>query len=140
MRHEQALAFALAGERQGLASAESPLAGASATWVNELGSTAAFTFGPNGTLTGTYTSKVSSGGGSISGPISGWYAGNTIAWSVAWPTNPPAITSWTGEAVSTGSGYAIETLWYMVTQTANPGDPSQFWTAVHAGADTFTPQ
>ncbi|MEH3160331.1 MAG: avidin/streptavidin family protein [Sphingomonas taxi] len=140
MKHEQALALALAGGEQGFAPASSPLIDASATWVNELGSTAQFNFGAGGVLTGTYTSNVSTGGGSISGPITGWYSQNAIAWSVAWPTNPPAITSWTGEAVRAASGYVIETLWYMVTQTANPGDPTQFWTAVNAGADTFTPQ
>jgi len=140
MLHEQALAIALATEEAGDAAIDSPLAGASIVYVNELGSTAAFTFGASGVLTGTYTSTVSSGGGTISGAITGWYRGYAIAWSVAWPTNPPAITSWTGEAINSSGSGSIETLWYMVTQTPNPGDPTQFWTAVNAGADTFTAQ
>ncbi|GAA0662688.1 hypothetical protein FHT00_001363 [Sphingomonas insulae] len=93
MQHEKALALTLAGGHEDADPAASPLLDSGNTWVNELGSTATFTFGANGMLSGTYTSKVSGGGGTISGAITGYYKGYTIAWSVLWPTNPPAITS-----------------------------------------------
>lgn len=143
MLHEQALALAIgANENTALSVATDDvfLVDTTGTFVNQLGSTATLNFGANGQLTGTYTSNVSSGGGTISGPITGWYDGWTIAWSVNWPTKTPAITSWTGQYIQNGSAFTIQTLWYMVTQTANPGDPTQFWTAVNAGTDTFTPQ
>lgn len=140
MRHEQALDLAMAPVGGRAEAAGPSLADVAVTWVNELGSTAAFTFGAGGAVTGTYTSPVSSGGGTVSGPIAGWCDGYVIAWTVLWPTNPPATTAWVGEAVRGPAGTVIETLWHLVTQTPTPGDPTQFWTAIHAGADTFTPQ
>jgi hypothetical protein len=137
MLHEQALTTATANSTTGADWTASALTGTSVTYVNELGSTMKLQFGNNGVVTGTYTSKVSSGGGTISGPVAGWYQGLMIGWSVMWPTNPPALTVWVGEFIV--PSYKIETLWYMGTQTATPGAPDQFWTAINAGADTFTP-
>ena len=137
MLHENALAIANATDRSELPIDAVLAAGATVTYVNELGSTAAFTVGVGGTLSGTYTSAVSGGGTAVSGPITGFVDGYAIAWSVSWP-NAPAITSWTGAFIQSGTGFQIETLWYMATQSSSSATP--FWTAVNAGADTFSLQ
>lgn len=139
MRHEHALAHLETAVPAGDKASAATLDGTNLTFVNELGSTAAFAFN-GGAISGTYTSKVSSGGGTISGPITGWYNGYVIAWSVVWPTATPAATSWTGALTQSGGDLGIETLWYLSTQTSHPGDPTQFWNAINAGADTFTQQ
>ena len=137
MLHENALALANATDRSELPIDAVHATGSTTTYVNELGSTAVFTVGSGGLLSGTYTSAVSGGGGPVSGPITGFIDGYAIAWSVSWP-NTPAITSWTGAFISSGTGYEIEALWYMATQASSSSTP--FWNAVHAGADTFTYQ
>jgi hypothetical protein len=135
MKHENALGLMLAHATHGHAASASPRAGTSFVYKNELGSTASFSLDGNNSLSGTYTSVVSGGGQPVSGPITGWVNGYAITWSVLWPTNPPTLTSWIGEFLTNGT---IETLWYLVGQTATPGDPTQFWTAINAGTDTFT--
>lgn len=139
MLHEHALApIALAAAEP--LTTTGALLGSSTIFVNALGSTASFTFASDGSITGTFTSQVSSGGGTVTGPITGWYNGYTIAWSVTWPTTTPAITSWTGAVIQSGGTLQLDTLWYLSTQTPNPGDPAQFWNAMNAGADLFTQQ
>ena len=116
------------------------LAGSSVTYTNELGSTATFTFNTNYTVTGTYTSAVSGGGASVSGPITGRFNGYVISFSVLWPSTPPSITSWVGAYIRNAQGnYDIDTMWLLVSQTQNPGDPSTFWSQVNTGSDLFTP-
>ena len=141
MRQEHALLRAeTAGASVKPATSFKPALGSTVTYVNELGSTAAFTFGNNGSVSGTYTSTVSGGGGTVTGPITGWNSGDVIAWSVMWSTRTPAVTSWTGAFVQQNGTWCIDSLWYLSTQTANPGDPSQFWSAINAGSDFFTQQ
>ena len=139
MLHEHALAR-VGDDTAGQIALAGSLLGSTATFVNALGSTAAFAFGSDGSIAGTYTSQVSSGGGTVSGPITGWYNGYTIAWSVTWPTATPAITSWTGAVIQSGGTLQLDTLWYLSTQSPNPGEPAEFWNAVNAGADVFTQQ
>jgi hypothetical protein len=138
MFHENALAIATATatDRSTFPVDSVAAVGATFTYENELGSTMTFTVGAGGELSGTYTSAVSGGGGPVSGPMAGFIDSHSIAWSVSWP-NAPAVTSWTGAFISNGTGFNIETLWYMATQASTSGAP--FWTAVQAGADTFTP-
>jgi len=143
MKHEHILTQVIErAAKSGADALASPFTvGASQNWFNELGSVASFTYNTGGVLTGSYTSKVSTGGGTITGPLTGWYSGYVISWIVMWPTNPPTMTAWVGDYINVpGGGYNIETMWYLVSQTATPGDPTQFWTAVNAGSDLFLPQ
>jgi Avidin family len=140
MRHEHALATLLAKEAKADV-LSAPLTGTSVQYVNELGSTMTISFNADGTVTGTYTSLVSGGSGTVSGPLSGWYQGYVLAWSVQWPSNPPSITSWVGAFVQNASGsYNLDTMWLLVSQSANPGNASEFWSAVNTGSDLFQPQ
>lgn len=99
-------------------------ANTTATWVNELNSTAQITVDSNGNVTGTY--KDGSGSGAT-GPIVGFCNGNAIAFSVAW-NGFPTITSWSG----TWKNNQIVTLWYLVNGS------SSAWNNTNAGTDTFT--
>lgn len=136
MNHEQALSH-LHGAKSTVQakSAATSLVGTTVSYRNELGSVAQITFNSDGSLSGKYTSAVSSGGSSITGPLTGWYSGDVISFSVLWPSNVPSISTWAGELVAQNSSYVIETLWYLAAQTGT----GQFWTAINAGADTFSP-
>jgi len=141
MRHEHVLAQLLSNPpvAETVPTAAKSLAGSQATYVNELGSTMSLTFNADLTLTGTYTSNVSGGGGSVTGPIVGWYNGFVIAWSVLWPSNPPSMTSWVGAFVTGSQGYNIDTMWLLVSQAPQPGNPMDFWNEVNTGSDLFQP-
>lgn len=99
--------------------------GTTATWKNELGSTATLKVDGSGNVTGTY--KDGSGSGA-SGPLVGFCNQSGIAFTVGW-TGLKTITSWTGTYDS--STKKITTLWYLV----NGG--SSAWNNTNAGTDTF---
>jgi hypothetical protein len=126
MRHEEALALT-----QKIKLAASGFGG---KWVNELNSVMNLTV--TGTdLSGTYTSQVSGDGGAVTGELSGYINGNLISFIVNWPT--AALTAWVGQMVSENGEDVLETLWQMTTKIPDPGNPSELWESVLAGADRF---
>jgi hypothetical protein len=126
MQHEKALAIA--------ATASSTPADFAGTWKNELKSSMELHV-TGDKVTGTYTSQVSGTGHQVTGDISGCINGHVITFFVKWPS--ASITTWMGHLVEEYDVPAIETLWFLGMQTANPDDPSELWESVLAGADRF---
>ncbi|MCK9397192.1 MAG: avidin/streptavidin family protein [Methylobacter sp.] len=100
--------------------------GTTATWKNELGSTAKITVDAKGNVTGKYTDGSGSG---ATGPLVGFCNTNAITFTVAW-TGFKTITSWTG----TWNNKNITTLWYLVDGASSK------WNNTNAGTDTFVKQ
>jgi hypothetical protein len=131
MNHEQAVTIA---ERTPNAVGPARFDG---TWENQMGSVMSLQV--NGTdVTGTYTSA-SSGqghGGPITGPLKGYAKGDLISFLVLWPTG--SQTAWTGQMTDEEGPDRIETLWHLVTDTAEDDEDLYFWKSTYAGADVFT--
>ncbi|MGD0633470.1 MAG: avidin/streptavidin family protein [Beijerinckiaceae bacterium] len=103
-------------------------------WHNELGSTMEVVTVSNNNFTGIYTSAVSAGGVSVSGPLSGTIAGDAIGFTVNWKSSSPSVTSWTGLILADAGDVYLYTLWHLAS---TPGNPSEAWDSISAGADIF---
>ena len=112
----------------GPAMAQQLTAGATYTWVNELGSKMTTSWGTDGLITGTYVTAVGCGAGTVR-PLTGWWNNSAMTFTVNWQACN-SLTSWTGNF----GGGKITTLWLLTVS----GPPQ--WNSIVAGADTFTLQ
>lgn len=133
MNHENAVRFALSSKNKA-----GPKAGA-ATWLgrwkNQMGSFMDLSV-TGSDVTGSYTSASSSGGGPVTGTLKGNAVGDLICFIVAWPGG--SMTAWTGQLVDDDVAPRIKTLWHLVTDVPDAGEPARLWTSTFAGADEFT--
>ena len=104
------------------------------TWRNGVGSEMTVRES-GGIVSGTYRTNVGRPEAAESFPIVGVAHEDMIAWTVDFGDHG-SLTAWTGRLVS-GEDPRIETLWHLVRNRDDAGEPLPAWASTLTGAATF---
>ena len=105
------------------------------TWSNEVGSRMTLTE-QHGAITGTYRTQVGRPDSHVGFPIVGQARGDMIAWTVDFGEHG-SVAAWAGRMVVEGDDERITTLWHLVRDRTDEGEPLPPWASTLAGAAVF---
>lgn len=108
------------------------------TWKNEVGSQMTLAE-EHGAVTGTYHTHVGRPDSNEGFPIAGQARGDMVAWTVDFGEHG-SIAAWAGRMVEEGvdgDDERITTLWHLVRDRTDDGEPLPPWASTMAGAAVF---
>jgi hypothetical protein len=104
-------------------------------WRNEVGSEMALEV-QGGVVRGTYHTAVGRPGAGDGFPVRGVLNGDMLAMTVDFGAHD-SVAAWTGRVVTDDDGDRIHTLWHLVRDRSDAGEPLPPWSSTLAGAAVF---
>ena len=104
-------------------------------WRNDVGSEVEFSEA-DGVLQGTYHTGVGRPDAGEGFPVMGTVSGDMIAFTVNFGGHG-SVAAWTGRHVDGNDGPAIHTLWHLVRNSDDAGEPLPPWSSTLTGAAIF---